>query len=75
MPVRHARGTVAEEAADALELGLDPADIAMSLGIKMTSVARALDRAKQSELALIFYEADAKARQRYNDVMGKTRAA
>lgn len=71
MALRRSPGRTAEEALDGLRMHLDPRDIAAGLDIRLESVGKALDRAGKHKQAQIFYEADAKDRQRLREALGR----
>lgn len=64
---RNPKGVTAEEAVALTGYGCTPRDIADALGLQIASVGAALKRAKQYELAAVFYEADAAERERVRE--------
>lgn len=63
----NAPGVTAEEAVALTGYGCTPRDVADALGLQIASVGAALKRAKQYELAAVFYEADAAERERVRE--------
>jgi DNA-binding CsgD family transcriptional regulator len=61
---RRPKGVTAQEAVALSGYGCTPRDIADALGIQIESVAAALTRAKQHDLASTFYAAAAAERER-----------